>query len=148
MGAESLRNGVTYWLSAANMDCDSEEEAHVIHALLDRRGLVRRDIGVTVRARERPPSPPRFLFFKGEEERRRAINGDPQARLPRAVSADAALGAKFIGGPLWDAYFGMFAVPLIASVEDVLRTVERLRRASRRRAINELKRTQKEATHE
>jgi L-ornithine Nalpha-acyltransferase len=132
MCLESARRGVKYWVSAANMDCDSEEEAHIIYGLLRRRGLLRADVQVTPRVEERPPRPPRFAFYADEAERRRAIDGDRTARLPRAVAADAALGARYIGAPLWDGYFGMYSIPLIAEVDGVLKVVERVRRAARR----------------
>jgi hypothetical protein len=131
MCVESLQRGVTHWLSAANMECDSEGDARIIYRLLERRGLVQRDIRVTPKGDERPRAPPRFFFYTTEEERGRALECDPRARLPRAIGADAALGARYIGEPLWDPYFGMFAMPLIAVVEDVLQRAQAL---GRRRA--------------
>ena len=132
MCLESARHGVKHWISAANMDCDSEEEAHIIYGLLRRRGLLREDIRVTPRVEEMPLRAPRFVFYADEADRRRAIDGDRTARLPRAVAADAALGARYIGEPLWDSYFGMYSMPLIAEVDGVLKAVERIRRATRR----------------
>ena len=132
MCLESSRHGVRYWISAANMDCDGEEEALIIYNLIRRRGLFRDDIRVISRVKEGPTRPPRFFFYVDERERSRAIDGDRTARLPRAVAADAALGARYIGAPLWDGHFGMFSMPLIAAVEDVFKAVERICRAPRR----------------
>jgi hypothetical protein len=132
MCLESSKHGLKYWVSAANMSCDSEEEARIIYNLIQRRGLFRDDIRATPKVEAAPTSPPRFLFYADEHERSRALRGDRTARLPRAITADAELGARYIGEPLWDGYFGMFSMPLIAAVEDVFKAVTKVCRASRR----------------
>ncbi|WP_437982327.1 GNAT family N-acetyltransferase [Sorangium sp. So ce117] len=132
MCSESRRHGVTHWISAANLECDAEDEARLIHEVITRRGLMRSDIPVHRRAADGPSSPPRFHFYT-DEERRRASAGDLSGlRLPRAVSSDAKLGARYIGEPIWDEHFGMFAQPLIAAVQDVMTAAARYLRAGRR----------------
>ncbi|XXT18201.1 hypothetical protein WME94_49020 [Sorangium sp. So ce429] len=129
MCLESRRHGVTHWISAANLECDSEDEATLVHEVIRRRGLMRSDIPVRLRTADRPRAPARFRFYT-DEERGRAIAGDVSGlRLPRAVSTDAKLGALYIGEPIWDEHFGMFAQPLIAAVQDVMTAAERHLRA-------------------
>jgi putative hemolysin len=130
MCMESLRHGVEHWISVANLHCDSEDEARLIHESIKRRGLLRTDIPARSRARIRPATPPRFRVYT-ERERRRAEHDDEAAlRLPRAVSSEAKLGARYVGEPLWDEHFGMFTMPLVAAVHDVLRAARRYRRSS------------------
>jgi hypothetical protein len=135
MCLESSRHGVKHWISAANMDCDDAEEARIVHSLIQRRGLFRDDIHAAPKTVVGPAGPSQFSFYVDEGERSRAIRGDMTARLPRAVAVDAALGARYFGEPLWDGYFGMFSMPLIASVDDVLNAAKRVCRASRTPAI-------------
>ncbi|WP_437723069.1 GNAT family N-acetyltransferase [Sorangium sp. So ce861] len=132
MCQESRRHGVTHWISAANLECDSVDEARLLHEVIQRRGLMRSDIPVSLRATDTPRSPPRFRFYT-DEERGRAIAGELSGlRLPRAVSTDAKLGARYVGEPIWDEHFGMFAQPLVAAVQDVMTAAERYLRALER----------------
>lgn len=131
---ESLAHGVKYWISAANMECDSVDEALILYRALDREGLVRRDIDAIVRVRREREGLSRFTFFKSDEERQRAASGSGKVRLPKAVAADAMLGARYVGEPLWDDHFGVYSMPLVAEVEEVAAVVRRLRRPKIRRS--------------
>ena len=68
MCLESARHGVTYWVSAANMGCDHEEDARIVHGLLRRRGLFRDDIPVRRKVEEGPTGPSRCAFYADESE--------------------------------------------------------------------------------
>ncbi|MGK3984887.1 hypothetical protein WME99_17705 [Sorangium sp. So ce136] len=132
MCLESRRHGITHWISAANLECDSADEALLIHEVIRRRGLMRSDIPVGLKATDGPRSPPRFRFYTDEERGRARDDNPSRLRLPRAVSTDARLGARYIGEPIWDEHFGMFAQPLIAAVQDVMTAAERYLRALER----------------
>lgn len=129
----SLTRGVLVWISAANMECDDPDEARDLHLVFDRMGLVDHAVRVTLKGSERPAARSRFSFFRDGEERRRALAGAGKTRLPKVIALDAALGARYVGEPLWDAHFGMFAMPLYARVEDVRAAVERFTRTKRDR---------------
>jgi putative hemolysin len=133
MCLDSLLHGVEYWVSSANMSSDSGAEAQLLATVLERRQMTRHDIVATSKVRRQPVTPWRFRFFT-EEERRRAIEGESieSLRLPPVISVDARLGARYFGPPVWDGHFGMYAMPLIASVREVLRNAGTLRRVSRR----------------
>ncbi|MDC0743221.1 GNAT family N-acetyltransferase [Polyangium mundeleinium] len=118
MCKESLKRGVTVWQSAASMDTDDEREANDIYLQLDRRGYVRRDVRVKMKAAERPTRSSR-PFFKTPFERHSAQLGMAR-RVPAAVIADASLGAVFVGRPYFEAEIGRYAMPFFAYVPDVL----------------------------
>lgn len=113
--AESARRGITHWFAAANMQTDSPEDAALVYELVRRRQLIDDAFAATPRA----PSPTRLphrLRCYTNEERRRARRGDAALALPRPVALFAArMGARYIGPPAYDAYFGVFALPLVAS---------------------------------
>jgi hypothetical protein len=133
MCLDSLQHGVEYWVSCANLSCDSGPEAQLIATVLARRKLTRQDIVATSKVCEEPTTCPRFRFYT-DEERWRAIEGESveSMRLPPVITVDARLGARYFGAPIWDEHFGMYAMPLIASVREVLRNARTLRRVSRR----------------
>lgn len=116
MGQRSLERGVRYWISSANMGCDSEESASILHNALAGKVPMRSDIPMTVKGHDAPGWPPRFPFFRSDEERQRAARG-ALGRLPEAISVDMKFGAEFIGPPLWDEHFGMYSLALVSSVE-------------------------------
>ena len=123
----SLREDVSVWVSSANLDTDSEEEADIMYKLLDQRGSIHHDIETVIKTSERPSGHPRFLFFRDCHERTRARLGKA-SRLPRAVSADERVGVMFIGSPYWEPELGTFVQPLIAEVRHVLANLTGSRR--------------------
>jgi hypothetical protein len=81
-----------------------------------RRGDDRALLGA-VRGERPPRMRPRYT----EEERLSAQSGDLQGlRLPRTLLLFAArMSARYIGPPVYDPYFNVFALPLVASLSDV-----------------------------
>jgi hypothetical protein len=114
--AESARREITHWFAAANMQTDWPEDAALAYELVRRRRLVDADFVATPR-RPAPARLPGRLRCYTNEERRRARRGDDGAlALPRPVALFAArMGARYIGPPAYDARFGVFALPLVAS---------------------------------
>ncbi|MDB4981782.1 MAG: hypothetical protein JWM82_2534 [Myxococcales bacterium] len=114
--AESARCGITHWFASANMQTDSPEDAALVYELVCRRRLVDDVFAATPRATA-PPGLARRLSCYTSEQRRRARRGDDDALpLPVPVALFAArMGARYIGPPAFDATFGVFALPLVAS---------------------------------
>jgi GNAT superfamily N-acetyltransferase len=120
---ESRRRGVTHWVAAANMETDFQEDAELAYRLIRTRGLV--DETWQARGRSAPSAPPlpaRPAFTS--EQRLRARLGDLGGlRLPRTLSLFATkMGARYIGPPVYEPRFGVFALPLAV---DLARLAER-----------------------
>ena len=112
---ESARLGVSHWLAAANMQTDCTEDAAIAHQLIQSRGLHTDHFRADPRPLETaPPRAQRPLYTS--EQRNRAARGDlSNLELPRTLSLFATrLGARYIGPPLYDPYFNIFALPLVA----------------------------------
>ncbi len=110
--SESERRGVTHWLAAANTETDSAEEAEIVYRLLRAKRLVSTAFHAQAKGAESLPSPTRFIFTP--DERRRASQGELHAlRLPRVLALFAGkMGARYIGQPVYDRDFNVFATPL------------------------------------
>lgn len=110
---ESLRQGITHWVAAANMETDSAEDAALAYQVIQAKKLINPVFDAQSHG---PPSPPpparRFLYTPAERSRARC--GDISAlRLPRTMSLFVGkMGARCIGAPAYDAYFDIFAAPL------------------------------------
>jgi putative hemolysin len=114
--AESGRRGITHWFAAANMQTDSPEDAALVYELVRRRRLVDQVFAATPRAPATTPRSQRLRCYTNEERRRAGRGDDAALALPRPVALFAArMGARYIGPPAYDAYFGVFALPLVAS---------------------------------
>lgn len=118
--AESLRLGVTHWLAGANMETDVAEDAAIACQVARERQLVHPCLRVEARVGA-PAETPRKRPLYTEEQRRRALCGDIQGlALPRTLTLFALrMGARYIGSPVYDPYFGVFALPLVAALADV-----------------------------
>jgi putative hemolysin len=113
--AESARLGISHWVAAANMQTDSAEDAAIAHQLTQRRGLGAEHF----RAEPREPDallPRARCNLYDLEQRSRAARGDyTNLELPRTLSLFATrLGARYMGPPVYDPYFNIFALPLVA----------------------------------
>jgi hypothetical protein len=105
------------------METDFQEDAELAYRLIRTRGLV--DETWQARGRSAPSAPPlpaRPAFTA--EQRRRARLGDLAGlRLPRTLSLFATkMGARYIGPPVYEPRFGVFALPLAV---DLARLAER-----------------------
>lgn len=120
MLAESLRRGITHWVAAANMETDCPEDAAIAFRVARERGLLHDRLGAALRVEEPPPTS-RLRPYYTAEQRSRAEAGDLTGLpLPRTLQIFAnRMGARFIGSPVYDAYFNIFALPLIASLADI-----------------------------
>ena len=117
---ESLRLGITHWVAGANMETDVAEDAAIVHRVADQKSLISRRFLAETRTRM-PLHTPRSRPFYTVEQRRRARAGDlRELDLPRTLSVFARrMGARFIGAPAYDAYFNVFALPLVATLADL-----------------------------
>jgi hypothetical protein len=72
------------------------------------------------RVHELPQTPRRRSCYT-EEQRERALGGDLAGLdLPRTLSLFASrMGARYIGSPVYDSYFNVFALPLVAPLADI-----------------------------
>jgi putative hemolysin len=129
--AESARLGITHWVAGANMETDCAEDAVVAYRLAFEKNLVSPRFSAEPRDRELPRTPRRRPYYT-EEQRRRAANGDLAGiDLPRTLSLFASgMGARYIGPPVFDAYFDIFALPLVAALSDI--PIARARSTERR----------------
>jgi len=120
---ESRRRGVTHWVAAANMETDFPEDAELAYRLIQAGGL----LDDTWQAGAcGPPSAPPFRSRPAftSEQRLKASRGDwVGLRLPRTLSLFATkMGARYIGPPVYEPRFGVFALPLAV---DLVKLAER-----------------------
>jgi putative hemolysin len=118
--AESERRGITHWVAGANMETDCAEDAVLAYRVAHEKNLMNDRFAVAVRADERPQTPRRRPCYTGEQ-RLRAQEGDIAGiKLPRTLSVFAtSMCARFIGPPVYDTYFNVFALPLVASIIEI-----------------------------
>jgi putative hemolysin len=117
---ESVERGITHWVAGANMETDVPEDAAIAQRLAAAAGLV----SPRFCARAHPSAPPRTARLRPlytAEQRRRAAAGDLDGlELPRTLSLFAnRMGARFIGPPVYEERFGVFALPLVSALADV-----------------------------
>jgi hypothetical protein len=117
---ESRRRGVTHWIASANMETDSAEDARVIYEVAAHRGWVNQRWRVWGRGPSSAPSVPRAPFYTPSERmfaRQGRLGG---LRMPRVLSLFARkVGARFVAGPLYDAGFHRFSLPLVATLDEI-----------------------------
>lgn len=118
--AESARRGVTHWVAGANMGTDCAEDAALAYRVACAQRLLDDRFHAAPRAHERPETPRRRPGYT-EEQRSRARDGELTGlELPRTLSLFAnRMGARYIGSPAYDAYFNVFALPLVATLADI-----------------------------
>ena len=117
---ESRRRGITHWIASANMETDSEEDAHLIFQVAAHQGLVSQRWRARAHAPPEPPatpSAPRFTPLERARARQGQFHG---LRMPRVLSFFAyKMGARFIAEPLYDTGFHRFSLPLVAALDEV-----------------------------
>lgn len=118
--AESARRGITHWVAGANMQTDFAEDADLAYRIAQLEELMNEQLRAEPRAHDLPETPRRRPYYT-EEQRRCARNGEIAGLdLPRTLALFAArMGARFIGPPVYDAYFNVFALPLVATLADI-----------------------------
>jgi L-ornithine Nalpha-acyltransferase len=119
--AESVRRGVTHWVAGANMETDCAEDAALAYRVAHEKRLVSDRFRAEPRAHE-PPQTPRKRPCYTEEQRQRARAGELAGLdLPRTLALFATrMSARFIGPPVYDGYFNVFALPLVAALAEVV----------------------------
>jgi hypothetical protein len=129
--AESARLGITHWVAGANMETDCPEDAVLAYRVASAKNLVNPRFTAEPRDPALPKTPRKRPYYT-EEQRKRAQDGDLTGiELPRTLSLFAAgMGARYIGPPVFDAYFDIFALPLVAALADI--PVQRARSMERR----------------
>jgi hypothetical protein len=117
---ESRRRGVTHWVASANTETDSAEDARVAFQVATHQGLLSTRWRGRTLDYPRPPEAPAAPIYT-PEERARARQGQFEGlRLPRVLSLfSSKMGARFIAGPLYDAGFRRFSLPLVAALDEV-----------------------------
>jgi hypothetical protein len=118
--AESERLGVTHWVAGANTQTDCAEDAALAYRVARARRLVNDGLRAEPRVSDLPSTPRRRPYYT-EEQRLRALVGDLAGLdLPRPLSVFAgAMGGRYIGPPVYDGYFNVFALPLVATLADL-----------------------------
>lgn len=117
---ESRAWGVTHWVGCTNVETDSAEDAAIAYQVARRRGLVSSTLRAAARAqvtRSAPMSAPLYT----PTERARAGRGEYDGlHLPDTLSfLVRKLGARFIGEPVFDAEFRMYAIPLVIDLDAI-----------------------------
>ncbi len=115
--AESARRGITHWVAAANMETDFPEDAALAYAIAQDRKLVSTCFHARRRSHETPSTSRRRPCFS-DRQRALGLRGDrDQLVLPRTLSLLAnKMGARFMGPPVYDTYFNVFALPLVTTL--------------------------------
>jgi N-acyl-L-homoserine lactone synthetase len=120
---ESTRRGITHWVAAANMETDVAEDADLAYRTLRRQNLGSERFRIEPRSSSSLTTPRRHPYYS-EEQRRLAEGNGRGIEPPRTLTFFArSLGARYAGPPVYDTHFGVFALPLVATVP--------MRRASR-----------------
>lgn len=117
---ESRRRNVTHWLAGGNTQTDSPEDA----ALIYRIGALRKLRSESYRASARsspvlPRRPTRLVYSALQHQQALAGEHHALALPPVLALFTRKMGARFLGPPAYDAAFGVFAMPLIAALEEV-----------------------------
>jgi hypothetical protein len=108
---ESERRGITHWVAGANMETDFAEDAALAYRVAHDKDLISRHFHAVARAAH-PARMARTRPGYTDEQRLRAQGGDRAGlELPRVLSLFSRwMGARFIGAPVYDAYFNVFAL--------------------------------------
>jgi len=113
--AESARLGVTHLVAEANMQTDCAVDAALAYALARQRDWTDSDFSAAPRHEARPPAAPtRFVYT--EQQRTLLRTGELAAVAPpRTLSLFAqSMRARYIGPPVYEPAFNVFALPLVA----------------------------------
>ncbi|HET6149620.1 MAG TPA: GNAT family N-acyltransferase [Polyangia bacterium] len=117
---ESGRRGITHWVAGANMETDFAEDAALAYRVAGDLSLLSPRFRAEIHA-SRPPRTRQTRHCYTDEQRRRARGGQRAGLdLPRTLSLFARrMGARFIGPPVYDRYFNVFALPLVTALADL-----------------------------
>jgi putative hemolysin len=117
---ESARRGITHWVAGANMGTDCADDAALAYRVACEQELMSPRFHTEPRAHELTATARQRRCYT-DEQRLRARGGDLAGlELPRTLSLFAKrMGARYIGSPAYDAYFNVFALPLVATLADL-----------------------------
>jgi hypothetical protein len=131
--AESACRGITHWVAAANMETDVAEDAALAYRAIRERNLVSERFRIEPRSFASPASLGRRPYYSEEQRRLAGESNGRAVDPPRTLMLFArGMGARYAGPPVYDAYFGVFALPLVATLPLDRRDVTVRRRCSRR----------------
>jgi putative hemolysin len=119
--AESARHRITHWLAAANTQTDAPEDAAMLYRIARTRRLS--STHFTAEPRAAPPlgrNPERRIYT--DAQLARAEHGDSgRLELPPILKLFARrMGARYLGPAAYDGYFNVFAMPLVAALDDLM----------------------------
>ncbi|MEO7033360.1 MAG: GNAT family N-acetyltransferase [Polyangiaceae bacterium] len=117
--AESARLGVTHLVAEANMETDCAGDAALAYRLVrERQWTDSRFSAVPRRSASPPANPTRFVYT--EEQRCRSRPGAlAEVELPRTLTLFAQrMRGRYIGPPVYEPHFNVFALPLVAQLSD------------------------------
>jgi len=118
--AESSRRGITHWVAGANMETDCAEDAAFAYRAACGKGLVTDRLRAEPRALGPPETPRRRPYYTAEQRLCAQEGAFEGITVPRTLLLFAKrMGARFIGPPVYDAYFNVFALPLAAALADI-----------------------------
>lgn len=107
----SRRTGVTHWVASANTETDHPGDADHVYRLAEESGFV--SGRWHVHARHESPAPPQSRHRLFEDVTKPAV-------FPRTLGIFAqTMGARYIGKPVYDAGFHMYAIPLALNLDEV-----------------------------
>ncbi len=112
---ESQRRKVSHWLALANTQTDCAQDAILAYRVATARGLSSSDVRVLPTLHPCPTVPcTRHIYSPAQ--RAEGACGDPtHLPLPRTLNLFARrMGGRYVGPPIYDTTFGVFALPLIA----------------------------------
>jgi len=116
--AESRQLGITHWVAGANMETNAPEDADLAYQVARDQGLLS-DQSCAALSSVPAPSPATRRLYTDEQHRRAAAGDRRGLELPRVLSLFAKrMGARFIGRPIYDGYFDIFALPLVVSLAE------------------------------
>jgi hypothetical protein len=119
MAEKSGPLGLTHWVGAATTTTDCPRDANLLHKRMVELGHVSPVLRVRPRKHAAPTGAPRAPLYS-EEERRRYERGDTSVlKLPSVLQAYLKVGAVFTGEPVFDPYFNIYFLPLIAPLDAV-----------------------------
>jgi L-ornithine Nalpha-acyltransferase len=117
---ESMRWGISHWVTVSNAETDSLEDARLTYALAASLGATTRPQQVTPRASVAPPETPELpLYTPGQRERAR--RGDFLGlRLPPLLRFLVdKLNAKVMGAPIFDTSVGRCSIPTLIELDAI-----------------------------
>jgi hypothetical protein len=118
--AESERRGITHWVAGANMETDFAEDAALAYRVARAKNLLSTQFHAETRVAEHPQTPRTRRCYSDEQQLAARAGDLAGLELPRTLALFARrMGARFIGAPVYDAYFKIFALPLVTALADI-----------------------------